>query len=102
MQPFIDRAELDEQTFHDPAIRGEIIAMFLDQAPTILAAIDGGTGAARADSAHRLKGSALALGARPLAEAASGLEMEPDSAAALANLRLTLEKTLETLRQLVP
>jgi HPt (histidine-containing phosphotransfer) domain-containing protein len=100
MESVIDLAELNEQTFHDPAIRSEIIQLFTDQAPTIMAALSASSGQARADIAHRLKGSALALGARPLAEAASRLEAAPDDAAALADVRHMTDATLQALRHL--
>jgi HPt (histidine-containing phosphotransfer) domain-containing protein len=100
MMPIIDETELNQQTFHDPDIRREIIAMFMNQAPAILAGIEGGIGATRADIAHRLKGSALALGARPLAEAASRLELAPGDITALNDVRRLLDATLQALRHL--
>jgi HPt (histidine-containing phosphotransfer) domain-containing protein len=100
MMKIIDEAELDQQTFHDPDIRREVIGMFVDQAPAILAGIEASTGAARADIAHRLKGSALALGARPLAEAASRLELSPADHATLNDVRQLLDATLQALRHL--
>jgi HPt (histidine-containing phosphotransfer) domain-containing protein len=100
MTPIIDETELDQQTFHDPDIRREIIGMFIDQAPAILAGIDGGMGVTRADIAHRLRGSALALGALPLAEAASRLELAPADATALNDVRRLLDATLLALRHL--
>ena len=100
MMPIIDVPELDQQTFHDPQIRREIIGMFLEQAPVILAGINGSTGAARADIAHRLRGSALALGASALAEAASRLEFAPGNDEALNNTRHVLDATLQALRDL--
>ncbi len=100
MTPIIDEIELDQQTFHDPGIRREIIGMFTDQAPAILSGIEGATGIARADIAHRLKGSALALGARPLAEAASRLELAPGDITALDDVRQLLDATVQALRHL--
>jgi HPt (histidine-containing phosphotransfer) domain-containing protein len=100
MMPIIDESELDQQTFHDPDIRREIIGMFMDQAPAVLAGIEGAIGATRTDIAHRLRGSALALGARPLAEAASRLELAPADTTALNDVRQLLEATLLALRHL--
>jgi HPt (histidine-containing phosphotransfer) domain-containing protein len=100
MTPMIDIAELDQQTFHDPEIRREVIGIFIDQAPAILAGIESSIGATRSDIAHRLKGSALALGARPLAEAASRLELAPGDNAALNDTRRLLDATLQALRHL--
>jgi HPt (histidine-containing phosphotransfer) domain-containing protein len=100
METIIDLAELNEQTFHDTAIRSEIIQLFIDQAPVIAAALAANAGQARADTAHRLKGSALALGARPLAEAAAALEAQPDNDIALADVRHRMDATLQALRHL--
>lgn len=97
MDAIVDVAELDRQTFDDRAIRREVIALFREQLPTLLAALEGGRGAARADTAHRLKGSALALGARPLAAAAGRLEAAPEDAEALAEARRLADLTLRAL-----
>jgi HPt (histidine-containing phosphotransfer) domain-containing protein len=97
MIPLVSRAELDAQTFHDADLRREIIAMFMDQAPVLLQALSAGTGAARSDTAHRLKGSSLAVGAHPLAEAADALEKDPADPAALEAVRLLLTETIQAL-----
>ncbi len=96
----LDLAALNEQTFHDAAIRSEVIQLFDAQAPALIAALSATTGQARADIAHRLKGSALALGAMPLAEAASLLEQHPDSPEALRDVSRWLDASLQALRQL--
>jgi HPt (histidine-containing phosphotransfer) domain-containing protein len=57
-----------------------VLSMFRDQAPTLLLALRAAEGAARAEVAHRLKGSALAIGASGLAEAAAALEAAPGDA----------------------
>jgi HPt (histidine-containing phosphotransfer) domain-containing protein len=101
MTNLINHAELDSQTFGDPEIRREIIMLFRDQAPVILAALDGGSGQARSETAHRLKGSALAIGAGPLAEAADGLEKTPDDPARLSDVRVLLDQTLQALLSLL-
>jgi HPt (histidine-containing phosphotransfer) domain-containing protein len=100
MMPIINEIELDQQTFHDPDIRREVIGMFMGQGPAILAGIEGTIGATRADIAHRLRGSALALGALPLAEAALRLELAPGDATALNDVRQLLDATLQALRHL--
>jgi HPt (histidine-containing phosphotransfer) domain-containing protein len=101
MIPLVDIDELDVQTFHDGDIRREVIGMFRDQMPAILGALAAGDGVGRAEIAHRLKGSALALGARPLADAASRLEVHPDDAAVLAEVRRLVDATLQALLSLV-
>jgi HPt (histidine-containing phosphotransfer) domain-containing protein len=101
MIPLVDRDELDSQTFRDGDIRREVIGMFRDQMPAILGALAAGEGVARAEIAHRLKGSALALGAKPLAEAASRLEASPADPAALAEVRALADATLQALLALL-
>ena len=101
MEPIVDRAELDRQTFGDPGLLREIGQMFLAQAPPILAALEAAHGAARGEIAHRLKGSALALAARPLAEAAGRLEARPDDQALLDEVRRLCADTISTIGALV-
>lgn len=84
MPPAIDTDKLAEQTFGDPALAGELLDMFAAQIPTLLAAIAATDGAARADIAHRIKGSALAIGATAAADVASQLEQSPDAAVLVA------------------
>jgi HPt (histidine-containing phosphotransfer) domain-containing protein len=79
----INDAALSAQTFGEPALAAEILGMFRAQAPVLLQGIAGAAGPARADIAHRLKGSALAIGAEELAEAAARLEASPGDAASL-------------------
>jgi HPt (histidine-containing phosphotransfer) domain-containing protein len=86
MSTAIDRAELDAQTFGDPALAAEVLAMFQDQATPLLQALAASVGQARADVAHRLKGSALAIGARDLAAAAAALEGAPGDDDALLSV----------------
>jgi HPt (histidine-containing phosphotransfer) domain-containing protein len=73
-EPAIDRAELDRHTFDDRDLRHEILSLFVAQTIEIMALIETGGAAETADLAHRLKGSARAIGAGPLARAAHDLE----------------------------
>jgi HPt (histidine-containing phosphotransfer) domain-containing protein len=100
-QSLIDEAELSVQTYDDPALKVEVLQMMLEQAPVLLNAIEMSEGPTRADVAHRLRGSALALAATPLAEAAATLEADPGNAAALVHLRLVLHDTLHEVRRLI-
>ena len=100
--PIVDRAALESQTFGDAELMAEVIGMFREQAPALLAAIEGAQGAARAEVAHRLKGSALALAAGPLAAAAGRLEAAPDDPALRAEVRRLADETLRALAALVP
>jgi HPt (histidine-containing phosphotransfer) domain-containing protein len=74
----IDREALDAQTFGDKALASEILAMFLDQSPPLMQALGATVGRARREVAHRLKGSALAIGAGELADRAAALEAAPN------------------------
>jgi HPt (histidine-containing phosphotransfer) domain-containing protein len=74
--PAIDLVHLARQTDGDTALESELLAMFDVQAAKLLARlalIDVGA-QAKADIAHRLKGSALAVGAWRVAEAATATE----------------------------
>lgn len=82
----IDRGKLDEQTFGDPGIREEVLRMFQAELPALLQAVAATSGAARAATAHRLKGSALAIGADRLAGAAAAVDAAPDAAERLSEL----------------
>ncbi|MGL4241064.1 MAG: Hpt domain-containing protein [Beijerinckiaceae bacterium] len=84
MSTAIDREELARQTFGEPDLAAEVLGMFADQAPVLLQTIAATAGQARADAAHRLKGSALAIGAKGLAAAAAALELAPADPDALA------------------
>jgi HPt (histidine-containing phosphotransfer) domain-containing protein len=94
MQDVIDIAQLDEQTFHDADICREILVMFQGQAPVLLRALEAGHGQQRADAAHRLAGSSLAIGANPLAAAAGDLEKNPQDADALLQVQHLMDATL--------
>jgi HPt (histidine-containing phosphotransfer) domain-containing protein len=97
----IDIAHLNHQTFDDPALKCEILGMFQEQAPLLIAAIDAQSGPARSDTAHRLKGSAVAIGAMQLAAAADALEQAPAAAAALQALHVACDKTMQAIAQLL-
>jgi HPt (histidine-containing phosphotransfer) domain-containing protein len=97
----IDAPALAAQTFDDAELRGEILRMFLDQTPALVQAAFAATGEARRDVAHRIKGSALAVAARPLAEAAERLESAPASDAALTELESAVAAALDAARLLL-
>jgi HPt (histidine-containing phosphotransfer) domain-containing protein len=99
--PSIDMQALAAQTFHNDELRAEILRMFVDQTPALIEAVRATSGAARADVAHRLKGSALAIAAGPLAEAAGRLEAETASALALAELELAVAGALDAARSIL-
>jgi len=75
----IDEASLRERVGDDPELLAEIIGLFLDETPQLVAAIEDAI--ARGDAkrlertAHRLKGAVGNFGARPASNAALQLEM---------------------------
>jgi HPt (histidine-containing phosphotransfer) domain-containing protein len=76
--PIIDLVHLSRQTRGDGALENELLRLFANQAQQILLRIEEerlpGDGHWRADLAHRLKGSARAIGAFPLGAAAEAYE----------------------------
>lgn len=77
----IDFAHLEGQTMGDKGLEMEILQLFARQARQAIAEIGGGDANACREAAHRLKGAALAVGARVVAEAAAALEGQPTDAA---------------------
>ena len=84
----IDFAHLDQYTAGDTALESEILDLFLSTGRETLDAMEAGIrGEAWSRSAHKLKGSALAIGAWSLADRAAIAErMEDDEASRLAML----------------
>ena len=72
-EPAIDLVHLARQTDGDAALEAELLALFDRQSANLLAQL-AVAGAARADIAHKLRGSALAVGAGRVASAAQTLE----------------------------
>ena len=74
--PAIDLVHLARQTDADPALEEELLTMFSRQAEAILAQLVGTPLSVEAagNIAHKLAGSALAIGAGRVAEAARRLE----------------------------
>ena len=75
-EPAIDLVHLARQTDNDPTLEDELLALFDRQSASILAQLSGEetTMRNRADAAHMLRGSALAIGAGPVARAAQAFE----------------------------
>lgn len=73
----LDLVHLSRQTMGDHALEMELLSLFDRQAAQFSLRLDasrGGEGAGRADLAHTLKGSARAVGAFALGEAADAYE----------------------------
>ncbi len=75
-EPPVDLVHLARQTDGDAALQQELLALFDRQSASLLAvAADRSTERQRrADAAHQLKGSALAIGAGAVARAAAAVE----------------------------
>jgi HPt (histidine-containing phosphotransfer) domain-containing protein len=75
-EPTIDLVHLARQTDNDPALEDELLALFDRQSASILAQLsrEETTTRNRADAAHMLRGSALAIGAGAVARAAQAFE----------------------------
>jgi HPt (histidine-containing phosphotransfer) domain-containing protein len=75
-EPAIDLVHLARQTGGDAALEAELLALFDRQAAGLLAQLraDGPVRAGSAEIAHKLRGSALAIGAGRVAGAAQILE----------------------------
>lgn len=76
--PIIDLVHLSRQTLGDGALENELLRLFVVQAQQYATWLDEpfapGDDLKRADLIHRLKGSARAIGAFPLAQAADAFE----------------------------
>ena len=76
-EPAIDLVHLARQTMGDSALEFELLEMFDRQSARIVEQLietDRADAKAQADLAHKLRGSALALGARRVADAALAYE----------------------------
>src|SRR5690606_30105005 len=70
----IDFEHIARQTLGDKALELEVLQLFARQARASMKELSGSSGAARAAVAHRLKGSAQAVGAGRVSQAAQALE----------------------------
>ncbi|HXY57881.1 MAG TPA: Hpt domain-containing protein [Methylocystis sp.] len=108
----IDLVHLSRQTLGDAALESELLRLFDHQAAGFMVRLRAETqpheGAKCADLAHMLKGSARAVGAFALADAAERVERAsranpPENAVAalLADLELAIERTRADIAQLI-
>jgi HPt (histidine-containing phosphotransfer) domain-containing protein len=103
--PTLDLVHLASQSGHDVALRREILAFFIDQSPRLLKDIEDSASAAkiRADIAHKLRGSASAIGAFRLAAASETVETalrgENLTGSQLVPLREAHDATLAAVRR---
>jgi HPt (histidine-containing phosphotransfer) domain-containing protein len=75
-EPAIDLVHLARQTDNDSALEEELLGLFDRQSASLLAQLsaEDAPRRGRVDAAHMLRGSALAVGAGPVARAAQALE----------------------------
>ena len=104
--PELDLDYLRRQTFGDPELEYELLSLFDEQAAQILARLAApfveGEAPRRAEVAHALKGSALAIGAVATARAAGEYEAALRDAPAEAEAyRADLARTIEAARRAV-
>ena len=79
LAPQIDQVMLGALSAHDPALACELLTLFIEQSGVILMRLRQAEGGeSRRDLAHRLHGTALAIAAPRLAEAAQTLATFPD------------------------
>lgn len=102
----LDLDHLSRQTFGDPELEDELLSLFDEQAAQILARLAApfveGEWAQRAEVAHALKGSALAIGAVATAHAAEEYETALRHSPAIAeSRRAVLARTIEAARRAV-
>ncbi len=87
----LDLTHLVRQTLGDTALEREILQLFLRQSTSLLQGLENPQSPERQRlAAHTLKGSARAVGAWRVAEAAESVEVRPD-AGALGALRRSIE-----------
>jgi HPt (histidine-containing phosphotransfer) domain-containing protein len=99
----IDLAFLSRQTMGDEALARELVGLFAEQAPALMAAIEGESPARiRQDAAHTLKGAAAAIGASEVARLAAIAEASIGAAAGhlgqdIARLNAAIEASREAI-----
>ncbi|AYD01126.1 Hpt domain-containing protein [Neorhizobium sp. NCHU2750] len=86
----IDLVHLARQTMGDKALETEILQMFARQSRGLLQEISTAERDTAVALAHRLKGSAKAIGAFKVSVAAERLEAEPEDAGAMASLQASM------------
>jgi HPt (histidine-containing phosphotransfer) domain-containing protein len=110
LEPALDLVHLERQTDGDLALQQELLTLFDRQSASLLA-LSGSRAAAkreRADAAHKLRGSALVVGAGAVARAAAAVEavfadaaMSPEALeTALAGLGVAVEAARAALARL--
>ena len=101
----LDLEHLSRQTAGDRALERELLTIFETQCVRLRLLIGGGNSLVqRADAAHKLKGSARAIGAWRLASLADRLETDlrnGDAETAVACLMAMFDETIEATRRVL-
>ncbi|HZL32337.1 MAG TPA: Hpt domain-containing protein [Pseudolabrys sp.] len=82
MNAAIDRGHLRRMTFGDRTLEQDVLELFDRQATILIGRMRAGDAAVVGSLAHTLKGSALGIGAGPVADAAQSVENAVGQAAA--------------------
>ncbi|WP_173931563.1 Hpt domain-containing protein [Chelativorans sp. Marseille-P2723] len=101
--PVIDLAHLASQTSGDPRLERDVLTLFTKEMTEARAALANKNTDVREkrDLAHRLVGSASAVGAFSLAATAAELEASPDSPVASASVVSELCRLVEAVAELL-
>lgn len=97
-EPVLDPAHLARQTVDDRELARELLALLDEQCGRLLPVI-AGSGPARADAAHTLKGAALAVGAWRLAGAAVRFEAALEAGNGIGDRLADLDRAVREFRR---
>ncbi len=98
----VDLVHLARQTLGDRALEREVLGLFQVQARAIYAQLETVSEAnLRHDLAHTLKGSARAVGAWKVAQAAEACEQAQDWHAALVDLSARIDAALAAIDEII-
>jgi len=100
-EPAIDLVHLGRMTLGEPALEREVLAMFAAQAADLAERLTTVPPDAAAALAHTLKGSARAIGAVRVADAAAGVEDAVRTGTAIALRLATLSEAVAEARDAI-
>jgi HPt (histidine-containing phosphotransfer) domain-containing protein len=96
-KPPVDLVQLRRFTLGNIELEREILELFAQQAPMMLAALDGAATVKHwRDATHTLKGSSASIGAWLVAEAAAAAELAADQPEQWRSARQAAAKAVET------
>ena len=99
----IDLNHLSRMTLGERSLEREVLALFVRQADILLAKMNLANPAIAAAAAHTLKGSAVGIGAWPVARAAEAVEQAVDAELpeAIGSLSVAIEQAREAIAGLL-